>query len=112
VSARGHQYALVLVDVATRYPEAVPLKSTTTEAVAEALLGIFTRTGFPDEILSDLGTQFTSDVMREVMRLISVSQLHTTPYHPQTNGLCERFNGTLKSMLKKLMADRPKDWDR
>ncbi|KAK7097274.1 hypothetical protein V1264_004279 [Littorina saxatilis] len=112
VSARGHQYALVLVDVATRYPEAVPLKSTTTEAVAEALLGIFTRTGLPDEVLSDLGTQFTSDVMREVMRLISVSQLHTTPYHPQTNGLCERFNGTLKSMVKKLMADRPKDWDR
>ncbi|XP_076457318.1 uncharacterized protein LOC143291362 [Babylonia areolata] len=107
-SSQGHQYILTLVDVATWYPEAVALKSVTTEAVAEALLEIFSRTGIPDEVLSDLGTQFTSDIMREVMRLLSVSQLHTTPYHPQTNGVVERFHGCLKSMLKKLMADKPK----
>ena len=111
-STRGHQYILTLVDVATRYPEAIALRSITTEAVAEALLEIFARTGLPDEILSDLGTQFTSDLMREILRLLSVSQLHSTPYHPQTNGIVERFNGTLKTMLRKLMADKPRDWDR
>ena len=111
-SDRGHRFVLTYVDVATRYPEAVALKTITTEAVAEALVEIFSRTGIPDEMLSDQGSQFTSDVMREVMRLLSVSQLHSTPYHPQTNGLVERFNGTLKSMLKKLMDRRPKDWDR
>ena len=72
----------------------------------------FSRKDLPDEILSDQGTQFTADTMREVMRLLSVSQLHSTPYHPQANGLVERFNGTLKAMLKKLMSSRPKDWDR
>ncbi|XP_070207867.1 uncharacterized protein [Littorina saxatilis] len=111
-SGRGHRWVLTLVDVATRYPEAIPLKSITTEAVAEALVEIFSRVGLPDEILSDRGTQFSSDLMREVCRLLSVAQLHSTPYHPQTNGLVERFNGTLKSLLRRLMAEKPSDWDR
>jgi hypothetical protein len=81
-SDRGHRFVLTYVDVATRYPEAVVLKTITTEAVVEALVEIFSRTGIPDEMLLDQGSQFTSDVMREVMRLLSVSQLHSTPYHP------------------------------
>ena len=81
------------MDVATRYPQAIALKTISAEAVADALIEIFSRVGIPDEVLSDQGTQFTSDVMRECMRLLSVSQLHSTPYHPQTNGLVERFNG-------------------
>ena len=111
-SARGHRWILTLVDVATRYPDAVPMKSITTEAVAESLVEMFSRVGIPDEILSDRGSQFTSDVMREVCRLLSVSQLHSAPYHPQCNGMVERFNGTLKNMLKRLMTDKPSDWDR
>ena len=111
-SGRGHRWILTLVDIATRYPDAIPLKSITTEAVAESLVDIFSRVGIPDEILSDRGSQFTSDVMREVGRLLSVAQLHSSIYHPMTNGLVERFNGTLKNMLKRLMAERPSDWDR
>ena len=111
-SSQGHRWVLTLVDVATRYPEAIPLKSISTEAVAEALVEIFSRLGIPDEILSDRGSQFTSDVMREVYRLLSVAQVLSAPYHPQTNGLVERFNASLKTMLKRLMTSRPKDWDR
>jgi len=75
-------------------------------------VSIFFRVGIPDEILSDQGTQFLSHVMKEVCRLLSVKQLITTPYHPQCNGLVERFNGTLKTMLKRTCSGRPKDWDR
>ena len=50
--------------------------------------------------------------MKEVSRLLSVNQLVTTPCHPMSNGLVERFNGTLKTMLKRMCAERPKDWDR
>ena len=53
-----------------------------------------------------------SDVMKEVSRLLSIQNQVTTPYHPQANGLVERFNGTLKAMLKKLCVERPRDWDR
>ena len=50
--------------------------------------------------------------MSEVSRLISLRQLFTTPYNPRGNGLCERINGVLKGMLKKMCEERPKDWDR
>ena len=112
MTERGHRYILVLVDYATRYPEAVPLKRIDAEAVAEALLGMYSRLGFPKEILTDQGSQFTSGVMKEVSRLLSIRQLTTTPYHAMCNGLCERFNGTLKAMLKKMCDEKPNDWDR
>ena len=73
---------------------------------------IFTRMGVPNEVLSDMGSQFTSDLMKEIGRLMSVKQLHTTPYHPICNGLVEKFNGTLKRMLRRMCNERPKDWDR
>lgn len=111
-SKQGNKYILTLVDYATRYPEAKALPNIETETVAEALLEIYSRVGFPEEMLTDLGTQFTSDVMREVSRLISLKQLVTTPYHPMCNGLCERMNGTLKTILKRLCAEKPDDWDR
>lgn len=109
---RGNRYILTLVDYGTRYPEAVPLPSIETERVAEAMLDVFSRVGIPEEILSDRGTQFTSDLMKEICRLISVKQIHTTPYNPRHNGLNERFNGTLKTMLKRMCTERPRDWDR
>jgi len=111
-SSRGHRHILTVVDYATRYPEAIALKSISTVAIAEALVSIFSHVGIPEEILSDQGSQFTSTVMKEVGRLLSMKQLTTTPYHPQCNGLVERFNGTLKTMLKRMCAEKPKDWDR
>ena len=110
VTDKGSRYILTVVDYATRYPEAVALPKIEAERVAEALLTVFSRVGIPQEI--DLGTQFTAEVMKEVSRLVSMKQLHTTPYHPICNGLCERFNGTLKRMLRRMCAERPRDWDR
>ncbi len=111
-SERGHRYILTVTDYATRYPEAVPLKNIDTITVAEALLEIYTRLGFPEELQSDRGTQFLSDIMQEVERLLSIKHVATTPYHPQCNGLVEHLNGTLKVILKKLCNECPKQWDR
>lgn len=112
VTDRGNRYILTLVDYATRYPEAVALPRIETERVAEALFEIFSRMGVPHEILSDMGSQFTAELMQEVGRLMSLKQLHTTPYHPICNGLVEKFNGTLKRMLRRMCNERPRDWDR
>ena len=112
ITARKNRYILTVVDCATRYPEAVALPNIETVTVAEALVDIFARVGVPSEILSDQGAQFTSSLMREVSRLLSLKQLTTTPYHPACNGLVERFNGTLKQILRRICADRPSDWDR
>ena len=109
---RGHRYILVLIDYATRYPEAIPLKSIEAEVVAEELMVMFTRLGIPKQILTDQGTQFMSNIMKELNRLLSIKPLVTTPYHAMCNGAVERFNGVLKSSLKKMCEERPRDWDR
>ncbi|XP_040074807.1 uncharacterized protein LOC120846961 [Ixodes scapularis] len=78
------------------------------ERVAEALVKIFSRFGLPNKVLSNRGTDFTSDLMKEVAQLLFIRQLHTMPYHPTANGMVERFNGTLKLMLKRMWAEKPR----
>ena len=62
--------------------------------------------------MSDRGSQFVSDLMREISQLLSARQLQTNPYHAQCNGLVDRWNGTLRRMLQKMAAEKPSDWDR
>ena len=111
-SARKHRWVLTMVHYATRYPEAVPLTSIETTDVVEALVNIFSRVGIHRQIISDRGSQFTSGLMKEVARLLSIKQLTTTTYHGMCNGLVEKFNGTLKNMLKRMAHERPTNWDR
>ena len=106
---RRKRYILSLVDFPSRYPKAVALKGIEAERVAKALVDMFCRLGVPSEMLTDMGSQFTSELMAETSRLVSFRQLKTTPYHPMGNGL---VNGTLQQMLRRLCAQRPKDWDR
>ena len=70
VTDKGNRFILTLVDYATRYPEEVALPSIETDSVAEALLDIFCYIGFPVEMLTDTGCQFTSSLMHEVCCLI------------------------------------------
>ncbi|XP_061119601.1 uncharacterized protein LOC133142388 [Conger conger] len=110
-SSRGHRYILVILGYATRYPEAVPLPTTTGKAVARELFLLFSRVGIAEELLTDQGSCFMSGVLKEMCRLLQVTQLRTSVYHPQTDGLVERFNQTLKSMLRKMIETDGKDWD-
>ena len=107
-SNAGHRYILTFIDYATRYSESISLKNISSESVAEALVGIYSRVGVPEEVLSVLGTQFISDCMTEVSRLLSIRQITTTPYHPMCNGLVEKFNDTLKTMLRRLCTEKPR----
>ena len=96
-SAQGNRYILTLIDFTTGFLEAVPLKDIDSISVAEALLQIFSRVGIPKEILSDRCTQFASQLMKELHRLLGVIPLFMTPYHHMGNGRCERLHSTLKS---------------
>ena len=73
---------------------------------------MFSRVGIPDEKLTDCGSQFTAEVMKEVSRFLSLQQLTTTPYHPMCNGLVECIHATMKQMLRRMCAERPKYWDK
>lgn len=103
---------MTVVDYSSRYPEAAALKNIDTETVAEELVKFLNSLGIPREVLSYMGTYFASDVTKEVAQLLSFRHLVTTPYHPVCNGLIEKFNGTLISMLRKMSYEKPKDWDR
>lgn len=110
-SRAGHRYILVICDYATRYPEAFPLRHTKARQIANCLIQLFSRVGIPKEILTDQGTNFTSRKLRQVYSLLGIQGIRTTPYHPQTDGMVERFNQTLKSMLRKFVAESGADWD-
>ena len=111
-SRSGKRYVLVICDYATRYPEAVALRSIDAEHIAEELVAVFPRVGVPREILTDQGSNFTSRLLTELYRLLHVHPIGTSPYHPQTDGLVERFNQTLKAMLRKAAQTEGKDWDK
>ena len=66
VPEKGNRYILTIVDYAARYPEVIALPKTETDRVAEALLEVFCRVGFPKEVLSDRGTQLISELMQEI----------------------------------------------
>ena len=84
-SRSGKRYVLVICDYATWYPEAIALKSIEAEAVAEELVTLFSRVGVPSEILTDQGANFTSQLLKEIYRLLHVHPIRTAPYHPQTS---------------------------
>ena len=67
-----------------------------------ALVDVYARVGVPAKVLTAMGSQFTSDLMKEASSVLSVKQLTTTPYHPMCNGMVERLNGSLKLMLKQM----------
>lgn len=89
----------------------MPLRSVDAKHVVEELK-LFTRVGVPAEILTDQGSNFMSQLLMEVYRLLHIEPIRTSPYHPQTDGLVERFNKTLKAMLKKAASEDGKNWDR
>ena len=86
------RYILVTIDRCTRFLEAVPLKDISTSTVAEALLNMFSRVELPHRIHSDRGSQFTSEMMREVYRLLDIRQSTTTSYHAMGNGALVKFS--------------------
>uniref|UniRef100_A0A674PL68 Integrase catalytic domain-containing protein n=1 Tax=Takifugu rubripes TaxID=31033 RepID=A0A674PL68_TAKRU len=109
-SRSGNRFILVVCDYATRYPEAFPLKVVTAKQVASCLLQLFSRVGIPREVLTDQGPNFMSKTLQQVYDLLGIKRIRTTPYHPQTDGLVERFNQTL-NMLRRFVDDSGKEWD-
>ena len=88
------------------------MKHVDASSVAEELIKVFSRVGVPREILTDQGTNFTSRLLIELYRMLHIQPIRTTPYHPQTDGLVERFNQTLKLMLRKTAVKEGLDWDK
>ena len=110
-SSRSHKYILMIMDYANRYPEPIPLRTATGKKIARELFSLFSWVGIAEEILTDQGTCFMSQVLCKMCKLLQISQVHTSVYHPQADSLVEWFNKTLKGMFRKMIEEDGKDWD-
>ena len=77
--------------------------------LVEEIVPVF---GVPEALLSDRGTNLLSNLMKDVCSLLGIEKLNTTAYHPQCDGLTERFNRTLKTMIRKHAATYGSQWDK
>ena len=99
--SQGFSYLLSCVDHFTRWPEAISIPDITAVTVAQAFLrGWIARFGVPSTIITDRGRQFESQLWNKLMSLLGFKRARTTAYHPQSNGMVERFHWQLKAALK------------
>ena len=110
-SSEGHSYLMTCVDRFTRWPEAVPISDITAETVARHFVRHWVaRFGVPSVITSDQGRQFESHLFRSLSSLLGMKRTRTTPYHPCSNGLVERFHRSLKQSLRSALLPYGNKW--
>ena len=109
VSTSGHSHIMTFIDRSTRWVKVIPLSSTTATACADALVaGWIACFGVPATVTTDRGVQFTSDIWAVLCKRLGINHITATAYHPQANGLVERFHRQLKDSLQARLAAT--DW--
>ncbi|KAJ8037468.1 hypothetical protein HOLleu_18285 [Holothuria leucospilota] len=112
MSYQGNKYILVVADYFTKWTEAFAMPDQEASTVADILVKQFIcRFGIPQELHSDQGRQFESLLFQEMCKLLDIEKTRTTAFHPQSDGMVERFNRTLEDMLALVVEPNQKDWD-
>ena len=112
VTPRGNKYILVLSDYFTKCVEIIAVPDQTAETCASKILNEFiSRRGCPLSILSDQGRNCESKVFRELCRMLQIRNTRTCPHNRKCNGQVERFNHTLKRMIKAYLCEDQNDLD-
>uniref|UniRef100_A0AAY4AYL3 Gypsy retrotransposon integrase-like protein 1 n=1 Tax=Denticeps clupeoides TaxID=299321 RepID=A0AAY4AYL3_9TELE len=107
----GFKYLLTIMCSATRFPEAVPLRSLKAKNIVRALVTFFSTFGLPKLVQTDQGSNFLSRLFKQVLEELQIKHLVSSAYHPQSQGALERFHQTLKSMLRTYCLASAKEWD-
>src|SRR6266542_1682992 len=110
-TSRGNKYIVVAIDYFIKYPKARALANANARNVANFLYeDIICRHECLRRIISDRGTHFNNQIIENLLKRFKIRHNLSTPYHPKTNGLVERFNKTLCESLAKLNEER-ENWD-
>ena len=110
-SSHGKSYILVCIDIANKCVEEKAMAHARDHKVANFLYeSIFTKFGIPREIVTDQGAQFTSNMIKELMKKYMIHHGTSSPYHPHTNGQVEITNKEIQSIFTKIVAIHKRDW--
>ena len=110
VSSRNNRYLLVIMDYFTKWAEAVPLPNQKATSITKAIIKLCSSFGIPDVIHSDQGRNFESCLFREMLTAFGIEKSRTTAYHPQGDGMVERFNRSLLQLLR-CYTQQEEDWE-
>ena len=99
-ASHGARYIFTMIDRSTRWPEAAPLSDASSDSCVAALIDVWiSRFGLPDQITSDRGSVFTSELWTKISQRLGITATTTTAYNPEANGIVERFHRSLKASL-------------
>ncbi|CAG2191696.1 unnamed protein product [Mytilus edulis] len=107
----NNRFIAVLTDYFTKWPEVKAIPSKHSHHIAEFIIEVICRHGTPSEVITDRGREFCNKVNSILCSKLNIDHKVSSPYHPQTNGLTERFNQTLCNSLRKYVNDQQNDWD-
>ena len=111
-SDSGNSYVLVASDYFTRWVEAYAIPNQEALTIAKKLVDeMFCRFSVPEQLHSDQGKQFDSNLIHNICDILQIRKTRTTPYHPQGDGLVERLNRTLLDMLATTVKENPTSWE-
>ena len=111
VSLHNNRYLLVVQDYFTKWAAAIPMKDQTVEHITTELVNFFSLFGMPEIVHSDQGRNFESTILRQTLQAFDTDKTRTTAYHPQCDGMVERFNRSLLQLLR-TYVDKQWDWER
>jgi hypothetical protein len=108
----GHKYIIVMIDAFSRYVHLYPAKDTTALSAAQAVLSWTGTFGVPSKIMSDNGTQFANDIIRQLLHILGVEHLRINAYSKEENAVVERANKEVNRHLRAMVYEtkQKKNW--
>ncbi len=108
---RGNSYICGLTCYLSKWPKAVPMPRKSAADVASVLFSKICQLGAMDTLITDQGREFINELNDNLCERFKIDHRIASPYHPQSNGLQERMNQTIKNSILKLVEDYLEDWD-
>ena len=110
VSKNNSRYLMVVHDYFTKWAEAIPLQIQRGVHITEELVKLWATYGLPEIVHSEQGRALESTILRQTLEAFGTKKTHTTPYHPQGDGMVERFNRSLLQLLRTYL-EKEEDWE-
>lgn len=106
ICKHGHRYLVTMIDRFSRWPEAIPVTEITADTIAKVFYESWVcRFGNAFKLTTDQGRQFESKLFEQLLKLMGIKKIHTTPYHPQSNGMIERWHRSMKQAMMARLSE-------